>query len=607
MILTEFLRHFEKVAPCGSEYEALCPAHDDRQASLAIGEDTDTGNLKIYCHKGCSAKAITSAVGLSLRDLYNDGNKAPGGVKRAPGGAHRGQGMPKKQRQQLGRVTERYTYTDEQGRAGWQVLRYEPKTFRQKHKNTSGRWAWGKGREAWPPYQLHRLVQDPDSVVYVVEGEKDADALWQEGLLATCNPGGAGKWPAEYAKHLQGRDVVLLPDNDEAGRDHMEVVGSSLRGWAGSIRTLQLPGLAEKGDVSDWLAAGGDGEGLDRLAQQAPEDGKPTLELVYLHDSPPEPTRWAVRGVLPLGACLVLGAEEKTGKTWVSFDLAICLATGGRLLGSWQPEETGKTLIYSPESGWNARKSRLWGLCWGRGLDPREVLAEIPFIKGRVNLGEERQRDHLANTVAKLAPRMLVIDPLITAHEGIDENASSDVQPVLNAIRDVSEACPGTAVVVAHHLGKGHVGKSAFHGLRGSSAIGAWADGRISLARVGEEPSSPRRVDIEHRDAPSPEPAGYELEVGPGQLEGLSSFKLSPVDAAALTPSTGGAKLDEDLKDEIAALVDREPGQLKRYAVAKKLGQNKPRINRHVAAMEADGMLCRTPDGFLCPGPAGLL
>jgi len=96
------------------------------------------------------------------------------------------------------------------------------------------------------------------------------------GLVSTCNAGGAGKWRDEYNKHFSGRRVVVLPDNDGPGRKHAEAVAASLAGVAESVRVLVLPGLEDKGDVSDWLAGGGLAGGgtaaeLAQLAADCPE------------------------------------------------------------------------------------------------------------------------------------------------------------------------------------------------------------------------------------------------------------------------------------------------------------------------------------------------
>ena len=155
------------------------------------------------------------------------------------------------------RVVASYDYFDESGELLFQVQRMEPKTFRQRRPVGSG-WEYKVSGTRQVPYRLPGLVaSSPETPVYIVEGEKDADRLVSMGLVATCNAGGAGKWRNSHSECLKGRHVTLIPDNDDAGRDHVQKVAASLKGIALSVRILSLPGLPAKGDVSDWLDAGG--------------------------------------------------------------------------------------------------------------------------------------------------------------------------------------------------------------------------------------------------------------------------------------------------------------------------------------------------------------
>jgi putative DNA primase/helicase len=120
------------------------------------------------------------------------------------------------------------------------------------------------------PYRLPELIKNRDSTVFVCEGEKDADNVADLGLVATCNHGGAGKWRPEISRWFVGRDVVILPDNDEAGHKHALDVAQKLERVASRVRILELPGLKHKGDVSDWRAAGGTRAQLEQLVASAP-------------------------------------------------------------------------------------------------------------------------------------------------------------------------------------------------------------------------------------------------------------------------------------------------------------------------------------------------
>lgn len=114
------------------------------------------------------------------------------------------------------------------------------------------------------------LNADPSDPVFITEGEKDADRLAALGLVSTTNSGGAGKWRPEYSAHFSGRNVIILPDNDEQGNAHARQVVQSLIGVAGSVKTVCPPGLPPKGDVSDWLHASGTLEQLLELVREAP-------------------------------------------------------------------------------------------------------------------------------------------------------------------------------------------------------------------------------------------------------------------------------------------------------------------------------------------------
>jgi putative DNA primase/helicase len=179
-----------------------------------------------------------------------------------------------------------YDYKDESGRLRYQVVRQIPKTFKQRRPDGAGGWAWNmKGVEPLP-YRLPTLLNASGYVVFVPEGEKDADNLVALGQVATCNHGGAGKWSAKISRYFAGLDVVILPDNDDTGRAHGESVAHHLKGVAKRVRVLALPGLPVKGDVSDWIAAGGIAAELHRLAE-ATSDWTPVENDLVLNPHAP--------------------------------------------------------------------------------------------------------------------------------------------------------------------------------------------------------------------------------------------------------------------------------------------------------------------------------
>lgn len=182
-----------------------------------------------------------------------------------------------------------YDYHSADGSLVYQVVRKIPKNFVQRRPDGAGGWIWKMGGITRVPYRLPDILKAPQSArLFVCEGEKDCDSLRRHGILATTNPGGAGKWLTSMSQYLLGRDVIILPDNDEVGENHALEVAAKLHGIARSITIHRLPGLPEKGDVSDWLAVGGNVSELHDIVLQDPV---PEEKPRYLngHHAAPDP------------------------------------------------------------------------------------------------------------------------------------------------------------------------------------------------------------------------------------------------------------------------------------------------------------------------------
>lgn len=175
-------------------------------------------------------------------------------------------------KQEPRRIVASYDYHDAAGNVVYQVTRWEPKSFTQRRTDGQGGWINNMQGVELVPFNLPAVLAADE--VFITEGEKDAIALNEMGLTATTNAQGAGKWRDSYTPHFQGKHVVILPDNDEPGRDHAAKVAAALHGIAASVKMVELPGLPAKGDVSDWLAAGGTLEALQALVQAAPDEGQ---------------------------------------------------------------------------------------------------------------------------------------------------------------------------------------------------------------------------------------------------------------------------------------------------------------------------------------------
>ncbi|MDP9362889.1 MAG: DUF3987 domain-containing protein, partial [Chloroflexota bacterium] len=244
----------------GAGWKCRCPAHDDGTPSLSIAEGND-GRVLLKCHAGCETVDVLAKVGLKLADLYPPKDRpAAGGV-----------------------VLTAYDYTDEEGHLLFQAVRRQQgpkKTFFQRRPGPGGGWVNDLKGVRLVPYRLPGLVAaDRAGWALVCEGEKDADRAAALGWTATTSPMGAGKWRAEFAPYFRELAVAVAVDNDAAGEAHAADVIASLEPVAAVVVVVRFPDLGSKGDLSDWLDAGGtmdqlgralDGEDVPGLLVQTP-------------------------------------------------------------------------------------------------------------------------------------------------------------------------------------------------------------------------------------------------------------------------------------------------------------------------------------------------
>lgn len=229
-------------------WEACCPAHEDSSPSLSVSIARNGGTV-LYCHAGCRTEDVCAAAGLTLADL-----------------------MPEEGRTSK-RIDATYDYTDENGVLLFQVVRYFPKEFRQRQPDGKGDWLWKMEGVRRVLFRLPQVLEAKANgeTIYLTEGEKDALALVKLGLAATTHAGGAGKWREEYTKTLTDCHVVMVPDQDEAGRKHRDLVQSALTPYVASFAVVNLP----LKDAADWVAQGGTRFDLEGLIDAEPPQNSP--------------------------------------------------------------------------------------------------------------------------------------------------------------------------------------------------------------------------------------------------------------------------------------------------------------------------------------------
>lgn len=276
--LRDLLSRLQKVVEKSSgQYMACCPAHSDKRQSLAVrmGEK----GIVLHCHAGCSTDDILSTLGLTVKDITKDeewrgrsnGQRPPARASAPPKPAPPPE--PKKKtpadlarlregcRYKNETITKVYDYTDSNGRTVLKVMRTDAKSFPVVHLDKDGLWYWGDGGMTDLLYNLPAVEQavNNQQPVWIVEGEKDVDTLQGLGITATCNKGGAGKWPDGLNASFLNAIVVICPDVDEPGQKHGKIVAKAVGGYAKEVRLVNLRRakgvkLPDKGDVSDLVA-----------------------------------------------------------------------------------------------------------------------------------------------------------------------------------------------------------------------------------------------------------------------------------------------------------------------------------------------------------------
>ena len=313
--------------------QALCPFHDDTNPSLTVNHET--GSFKCF---GCGKKGsifdwYMERQGVDYRTAFNALAKEAG----------LSQETPKK-------IVKTYDYVDESGTLIFQTIRYEPKDFKQRRPDGNEGWIYNLQGVQLVPYNLTEVIKAKSLII--VEGEKDVEALKGMGLVASCNAMGAEKWRADYNGYFKGKKVAIIPDNDEKGREHAHQVAQNLQSVAVSVKVIELPGLPQKGDVSDYITQGGTKEALLQLIKHAPE--YELSELVQIGGGQLDNTdfkpfsylrrgselgqlnitiEWAIDKLLPKQSITLLHGRGGIGKTWLSLILADAISRGNSFMG----------------------------------------------------------------------------------------------------------------------------------------------------------------------------------------------------------------------------------------------------------------------------------
>lgn len=366
------------------------------------------------------------------------------------------------------------------------------KTFKQKSRDASGKITFGlNGREpCLYRWQAIERAIEAGKPIFIVEGEKSADALIALGFEATCNSGGAGKnFTDAIVATLKGAHVVVLPDNDPQatkkvkekdeygnitekevlrfhddgrpvypGQDHAEDVACKVRKIAASVKVLPLPGIPLKGDVVEWIEAGGTADQLMALVAACPgftprpPAGFGARTMHSLAGKPIE-YDWLIKGLVERNGVFILAAEKQAGKSFVVMDMGMKIARG--LQYGDRITRKGIVIHIACEDG-KGVQMRAEGYRQANGISPD---VDVPYIimDREFSLMSDDVIDKLIAQVKAwedyygMPVEMIIIDTLSVATEGLNEIDGAEVGKVLARVNRLKDQT-GAAICLVHHM-----------------------------------------------------------------------------------------------------------------------------------------------------------
>lgn len=492
--------------------------------------------------------------------------------------------------------TCRIEYRDD---AGNKVLRENGKPEKiYRPRRLDGSWGYPPGQ--WSLYRIPDI--DRTQEVVLVEGEPCADALNGIGITATTAPGGSSVKPEKVDwRPLAGKSVTLWPDNDQPGIRFMGEIAAHLRTIGCTVRLMAPPpGKPEKWDAADGVAEGFDVVGF--LKGEAPPShgltGQWIDEIAYAYE--PE----LIEGLIPSHGVGVIFGPSSAGKSFITVDWAVRIASGGRVLDRFT-EPSG--VLYFAAEGQGGLRKRLVAARQAHGLD--EVVLPLNYLPALLDLSRAETgdverlclyaEDVAREMKARGAPlRIVVIDTLAAAAPSADENMQKDMGPIMLAFHRMANRLGAVVLLVAH------TGKDVARGLRGWSGIRANADFAIECRVDKDEDTgetSRRSLWLEKakdgRDGFTL--SDYALRVVQmGAKRSGEPDTTCRVDYVPPAPATPAGKIPQAFTGAYKTIMDFLAAEPKTtMEVAAELSVDRSNAFKKLRLLERDGAIFSRPDG----------
>ena len=311
--------------------------------------------------------------------------------------------------------------------------------------------------------------------------------------------------------------------------------------------------------------------------------GFPTRSPADLEDRPQQ-QQWLVDGLWGRQAVGIVGGEPKCGKSFLALDLAVAVAAGVPCLRRFETDQTGPVLMFAAEDAGHIVRTRLQGIARAAGADFEALdiaVIDVPVL--RLDHRDDRQR--LEETVERIRPRLVLLDPLVRLH-AVDENAVADIAPILGFLRDLQRRFE-TAILLVHHSRKSGATRPG-QALRGSSELHAWGDSNLYLRRRDTQIV----MTVEHRAAPGLNDIEIEL-ADDGQGPALRLRRQVPHEAV---PDQAPPE-PESPERRIVQVLAHADGPLLQSEIRKRAGARNATVTAALHELVREGRVERGPGG----------
>lgn len=439
MIAPDFITAID-MAKAGHDVMTKCPAHSDGTASLSVRPGSDEQPVVFHCHAGCEPVDVIAESGVDWAEVCKPLDRQPTSV------------IPRT----IAPIV--YSYTDEQGTELFQTLRFQraggKKDFRQRHRDPSvNEWVWTLTGVRRVLYNLPAVVEAvrQGQEIWLVEGEKDVETMLAHGMVASCNPMGAGKWLPEYTETLRGATVNIIADNDKPGRTHARTVATLLREAECNVRTFET-GLEGCKDITDHAASGGTLSTLIETTHNDDDTASHGMEILAYIQMEFAGEEFVIPDTLAHEERLLVTGLEGQGKSTLIRQIGVMVAAGIHPFTLREIPPRRVMVIDAENSPRQMQASwrTLVGLAAHHGHQIEQgALTLFGEYLTQPDLTTLEGRDWLFERVAAYRPDLVILGPVqnLTGRDVKDDEVVRKFKRTIDEMREINRS----AVVIEHH------------------------------------------------------------------------------------------------------------------------------------------------------------